>query len=118
MDTFSNSFYNLYLEVADPYSRRIIAKIIQENLEYINPGQEWLKDNLDNCKKELITVNKSNFPIIFSKTEEISEDLALLGIEKQDLLQEFISIYQELLVEMGFTTRDVARITAAFHLDE
>ena len=45
--------------------------------------------------------------------EEVASDAAVLHMEKEDLIEDFLIAYQEALGEIGFTSRDIARMAAA-----
>ena len=45
--------------------------------------------------------------------EDVSADASVLHMEKEDLSEDFLIAYQEALVEIGFTSRDIARMSAA-----
>ena len=45
--------------------------------------------------------------------EEVAKDAAVLHMEKEDLIEDFLIAYQEALNEIGFSSRDIARMAAA-----
>ena len=45
--------------------------------------------------------------------EEVAKDAEVLQMEKEDLIEDFLIAYQEALNEIGFTSRDIARMAAA-----
>ena len=57
--------------------------------------------------------NKANLPLIRSMLEDVADDAAVLHMEKEDLIEDFLIAYQEALGEIGFTSRDIARMAAA-----
>ena len=54
-----------------------------------------------------------NLPLIRSMLEQVAKDAAVLKMEKEDLIEDFLIAYQEALEEIGFTSRDIARMAAA-----
>ena len=45
--------------------------------------------------------------------EEVASDAAVLHMEKEDLIEDFLIAYQEALDEIGFSPREKARMAAA-----
>ena len=45
--------------------------------------------------------------------EEVASDAAVLHMDKEDLIEDFLIAYQEALSEIGFNTREIARMAAA-----
>jgi fatty aldehyde decarbonylase len=45
--------------------------------------------------------------------EEVAADAAVLGMDKEGLIEDFLIAYQEALMEIGFTSREIARMAAA-----
>jgi fatty aldehyde decarbonylase len=43
----------------------------------------------------------------------VAGDAAVLQMEKEDLIEDFLIAYQESLTEIGFTTREITRMAAA-----
>ena len=64
-------------------------------------------------RDEIIEANKANLPIIRRMLEEVADDAAELKMEKESLIEDFLIAYQEALNEIGFTSRDIARMAAA-----
>jgi fatty aldehyde decarbonylase len=45
--------------------------------------------------------------------EQVANDAAELHMEKESLIEDFLIAYQEALMEIGFSPRDLARMSAA-----
>mgnify|MGYP001361272540 len=45
--------------------------------------------------------------------EEVADDAAELKMEKESLIEDFLIAYQEALMDIGFNSRDLARMSAA-----
>ena len=86
---------------------------MKDEYTHLNYGQEWLKANFDASREELMEANKVNLPLIRSMLEKVAEDAAVLKMEKEDLIEDFLIAYQEALEQIGFTSRDIARMAAA-----
>lgn len=87
--------------------------MVKDEYTHLNYGQEWLKANFEASREELMEANKVNLPLIRSMLEQVAKDAAVLKMEKEDLIEDFLIAYQEALEEIGFTSRDIARMAAA-----
>jgi fatty aldehyde decarbonylase len=45
--------------------------------------------------------------------ERVAADASTLRMEKEDLIEDFLIAYQEALMEIGFSSREIARMAAA-----
>ena len=45
--------------------------------------------------------------------DQVAGDAAVLQMEKEDLIEDFLIGYQEALSEIGFNMREIARMAAA-----
>ena len=45
--------------------------------------------------------------------DQVAGDAAALAMDKEDLMADFLSSYQEALMEIGFTSREIAKLAAA-----
>ena len=113
IEAFAIAAYHIYIPVADPFARKITEGVVKDEYTHLNYGQEWLKANFEASKDELFEANKANLPLIRSMLEEVASDAAVLHMEKEDLIEDFLIAYQEALGEIGFTSRDIARMAAA-----
>ncbi len=113
IEAFAISAYHIYIPVADPFARKITEGVVKDEYTHLNYGQEWLKANFEASKDELMEANKVNLPLIRSMLEEVAKDAAVLHMEKEDLIEDFLIAYQEALNEIGFSSRDIARMAAA-----
>jgi fatty aldehyde decarbonylase len=43
----------------------------------------------------------------------VAGDAAVIGMEKESLIEDFLIAYQEALTEIGFSTREIARMAAS-----
>ena len=113
IESFAISAYNVYIRVADPFARRITEGVVQDEYLHLNYGQEWLKANLDKCKKELMEANKVNLPLIKSMLDQVAKDAEVLHMDKEELMEEFMIAYQDSLLEIGLDNREIARMALA-----
>ena len=102
IEAFAISAYHIYIPVADPFARKITEGVVKDEYTHLNYGQEWLKANFE-ASKELFEANKANLPLIRSMLEEVAADAAVLHMDKEDLIEDFLIAYQEALSEIGST---------------
>ena len=113
IEAFAIAAYHIYIPVADPFARKITEGVVKDEYTHLNYGQEWLKANFDSSRDENIEANKANLPIIRRMLEEVADDAAELKMEKESLIEDFLIAYQEALMDIGFNSRDLARMSAA-----
>jgi len=113
IEAFAISAYHIYIPVADPFARKITEGVVKDEYTHLNYGQEWLKANLEASRVELEQANRDNLPLVRKMLEGVAADAAVLGMEKEALIEDFLIAYQEALTEIGFTTREIARMAAA-----
>ena len=87
--------------------------MVKDEYTHLNYGEVWLKANLDNCREELEEANRENLPLIRRMLDQVAGDAAVLHMDKEDLIEDFLIAYQEALTEIGFSTREIARMAAA-----
>ena len=113
IEAFAISAYHIYIPVADPFARKITEGVVKDEYTHLNYGQEWLKANFEASRDELMEANKVNLPLIRSMLEQVAADASVLHMEKEDLIEDFLIAYQEALNEIGFSSRDIARMASA-----
>jgi fatty aldehyde decarbonylase len=113
IEAFAIAAYHIYIPVADPFARRITEGVVKDEYTHLNYGQEWLKANLAASRDELEQANRDNLPHVRRMLERVADDAAVLHMEKEDLIEDFLIAYQEALTEIGFQPREIARMAAA-----
>jgi len=113
IEAFAISAYHIYIPVADPFARKITEGVVKDEYTHLNYGQEWLKANLDSIREEFEQANRDNLPLVRTMLDQVAADAAVLHMDKEDLMADFLSSYQEALLEIGFTGREIARFAAA-----
>ena len=99
--------------MADPFARKITEGVVKDEYTHLNYGQEWLKANLESSRGELEQANRDNLPLVRKMLDQVAGDAAVLHMDKEDLIEDFLIAYQEALTEIGFTTREIAKMAAA-----
>ncbi|MEB3166971.1 MAG: aldehyde oxygenase (deformylating) [Cyanobacteriota bacterium] len=113
IEAFAISAYHIYIPVADPFARKITEGVVKDEYTHINYGQEWLKANLEQIREEFEQANRDNLPLVRRMLDQVADDAAALQMEKEDLMADFLTSYQEALTAIGFTSREIARMAAA-----
>ncbi|MFN9645694.1 MAG: aldehyde oxygenase (deformylating) [Cyanobacteriota bacterium] len=113
IEAFAISAYHIYIPVADPFARKITEGVVKDEYTHLNYGQEWLKANFEASREELEQANRENLPHVRRMLESVADDAAHLGMAKEDLIEDFLIAYQEALMEIGFQSREIARMAAA-----
>lgn len=112
IECFAIAAYNIYIPVADPFARKITEGVVKEEYTHLNFGEVWLKKNFESSKQELEVANRENLPIVWQMLNQVAEDAKVLGMEKDALVEDFMIQYGEALSNIGFTTREIMRLSA------
>ena len=113
IEAFAISAYHIYIPVADPFARKITEGVVKDEYTHLNYGQQWLKANLETCREELEQANRANLPLVRKMLEQVASDASVLQMDQEDLMADFLSYYQEALLDVGLSSRDIARLAAA-----
>ncbi|NET00874.1 MAG: aldehyde oxygenase (deformylating) [Sphaerospermopsis sp. SIO1G1] len=112
IECFAIAAYNIYIPVADDFARKITEGVVKDEYSHLNFGEEWLKANFEASKAELETANRQNLPIVWQMLNQVADDADVLGMEKEALIEDFMIQYGEALNNIGFTTREIMRLSA------
>ncbi len=112
IECFAISAYNIYIPVADPFARKITEGVVKDEYMHLNFGEEWLKANFEAVKDELEAANRDNLPVVWQMLNEVADDAGVLGMEKEALVEDFMIAYGEALANIGFSTRDIMRMSS------
>ncbi|ELR96975.1 aldehyde oxygenase (deformylating) [Gloeocapsa sp. PCC 73106] len=112
IEAFAIAAYHLYIPVADPFARKITENVVKDEYTHLNFGEEWLKGNFASAKAELEEANRENLPIVWQMLNEVAEDAAILAMEKDALVEDFMISYGEALGNIGFNTREIMRLSS------
>jgi len=112
IECFAIAAYNIYIPVADDFARKITEGVVKDEYLHLNFGEEWLKANFETAKEELEAANRQNLPIVWRMLNQVEEDARMLAMEKEALVEDFMISYGEALSNIGFTTRDIMRMSA------
>ena len=112
IECFAIAAYNIYIPVADDFARKITEGVVKDEYTHLNFGEVWLKEHFEESKAELETANRQNLPIVWQMLNQVAEDAGVLAMEKDALVEDFMIAYGEALSNIGFTTRDIMRMSA------
>ncbi|MDB9514707.1 aldehyde oxygenase (deformylating) [Kamptonema animale CS-326] len=112
IECFAIAAYNIYIPVADDFARKITEGVVKDEYNHLNFGEEWLKAHFEESKAEVEAANRQNLPIVWRMLNQVEDDARVLGMEKDALVEDFMIAYGEALSNIGFTTRDIMRMSA------
>jgi len=112
IESFAISAYNIYIPVADPFARKITEGVVEDEYTHLNFGEQWLQQNFESAKDELEQANRENLPLVWQMLNQVEDDARTLGMEKDALVEEFMIAYGEALGNIGFSTREVMKLSA------
>lgn len=112
IECFAIAAYNIYIPVADPFARKITEGVVKDEYMHLNFGEVWLKEHFEASKAEIEQANRQNLPLVWRMLNQVEEDAHNLGMEKDALVEDFMIAYGEALSNIGFTPRDLMRMSA------
>ncbi len=112
IECFAIAAYNIYIPVADDFARKITEGVIKDEYSHLNFGEVWLKDHFGDSKAELEQANRQNLPLVWKMLNRVEDDAYSIAMEKDALVEDFMIQYGEALSNIGFTTRDIMRLSA------
>jgi fatty aldehyde decarbonylase len=112
IECFAIAAYTIYIPVADDFARKITEGVVKDEYSHLNYGEEWLKAHFEASKAELEAANKQNLPLVWQMLNQVEQDAAVLGMEREALVEDFMIAYGEALSHIGFSTRDIMRMSA------
>ncbi|MEB3311740.1 MAG: aldehyde oxygenase (deformylating) [Snowella sp.] len=111
IECFAIAAYHNYIPVADDFARKVTESVVADEHLHLNFGENWLKENFIKVKAELEAANAKVLPIIWRMLNQVETDAKRIGMSKKALLQEFMVRYGEALNQIGFTTREILRLS-------
>lgn len=111
IECFAIAAYNIYIPVADEFARKITEGVVKDEYSHLNFGEVWLKEHFEESKAELEEANRQNLPIIWKMLNQVEDDARTLAMEKDALVEAFMIQYGEALSNIGFTTKEIMRLS-------
>ncbi|WP_017718194.1 aldehyde oxygenase (deformylating) [Kamptonema formosum] len=112
IECFAIAAYNIYIPVADAFARKITEGVVKDEYSHLNFGEKWLKAHFEESKAELEQANRQNLPLVWRMLNEVEADAKILGMEKDALVEDFMIAYGEALSNIGFSPRELMRLSA------
>lgn len=112
IECFAIAAYNIYIPEADPFARNITENVVKDEYSHLNFGEVWLKEHFEESQAELQQANRQNLPLVWKMLNQVENDAAVLGMEKEALIEDFSIAYGEALENIGFSTREIMRMSA------
>ncbi|MBE9182342.1 aldehyde oxygenase (deformylating) [Oculatella sp. LEGE 06141] len=112
IECFAIAAYNNYIPVADDFARKVTESVVADEYLHLNFGEVWLKAHFEDVKAELETANRQILPLIWQMLSQVESDANAIGMSKQFLIEEFLVRYSEALSQLGFSTRDILRMSS------
>jgi len=112
IECFAIAAYNIYIPVADSFARKITEGVVKDEYSHLNFGEVWLKEHFAESKAELEEANRQNLPIVWRMLNQVEGDAHTMAMAKDALVEDFMIQYGEALSNIGFTTRDIMRLSA------
>jgi fatty aldehyde decarbonylase len=111
IECFAIAAYNIYIPVADDFARKITEGVVKDEYTHLNFGEVWLQQHFTETREEVEAANRENLPIVWRMLNEVAADAHVLGMEKDALVEDFMIQYGEALANIGFSTRDIMRMS-------
>lgn len=112
IEAFAIAAYNIYIPVADPFARKITEGVVSDEYMHLNFGEVWLSEHFEDSKADLEEANRQNLPLVWKMLSQVEDDARVLGMEKEALVEDFMISYGEALGNIGFTTREIMRMSS------
>jgi fatty aldehyde decarbonylase len=112
IECFAIAAYNIYIPVADPFARKITEGVVKDEYMHLNFGEIWLRDHFESAKAGIEAANAQNLPLIWKMLQQVDEDVAELQMDREAIVEDFMIAYGEALGNMGFSTREVMKLSA------
>ncbi len=111
IECFAIAAYNIYIPVADDFARKVTEGVVKDEYSHLNFGEVWLQAHFQEVKAEVEAANRENLPIVWRMLNEVEVDARVLGMDKDALVEDFMIQYGEALANIGFSTRDIMRMS-------
>jgi fatty aldehyde decarbonylase len=112
IECFAIAAYNVYIPVADPFARRVTEGVVKDEYLHLNFGQRWLKEHFAAVREGIERANAENLPLVWRMLGEVDQDTDRMCMDKEAIVEDFLIAYGEALADIGFTTREVMKMSA------
>lgn len=112
IECFAIAAYNVYIPVADPFARRVTEGVVKDEYLHLNFGQQWLKQNFEAVREGVEQANAANLPLVWRMLGEVDGDTDQMRMDREAIVEDFMIAYGEALHDIGFSTREVMKMSA------
>ncbi len=112
IECFAIAAYNIYLPVADEFARKITEGVVKDEYFHLNFGERWLGENFAEVKAQIEAANAQNLPLVWQMLQQVNEDIEAIYMDREAIVEDFLIAYGEALANIGFSTREVMRLSA------
>lgn len=114
IECFAIAAYHIYIPVADDFARKITEGVVKDEYTHLNFGEVWLKARFDDpeVKAGIEAANARNLPIVWDMFQQVNGDAEALSMDADAILEDFMIAYSEALSGIGFTHREVIKLSA------
>lgn len=111
IECFAIAAYENYVPVADDFARPITQSVMADEFSHLDYGEAWLKRHFERVREEVEATNRRVLPLIWRMLNQVATDVKVLGMDKQALVEAFITRYGEALSRIGFSNREILRLS-------
>ncbi len=112
IECFAISAYNTYIPVADDFARKITEGVVKDEYLHLHYGETYLREHFSTDKATIEAANAQNLPVVWRMLNEVTDDAEVLGMAREEIVEDFLIAYGGALGEIGFTTREVLKLSA------
>ncbi|WP_341898257.1 long-chain fatty aldehyde decarbonylase [Synechococcus sp. UW140] len=113
IECFAIAAYHCYLPVADPYAKKITAKVIDDEHLHLNYAERWLKANFAEQQEVIAECCRTELATTMTILKELWQHLVAIGIDPVEVVAEFVSLFNDTLIAIGFHQNRARAIGAA-----
>ncbi|MEN9220913.1 MAG: aldehyde oxygenase (deformylating) [Thermostichus sp. BF3_bins_97] len=112
IECFAIAAYNIYIPVADDFARKITEGVVKDEYLHLNFGERWLQEHFSEAKGQIEVANAQNLPLVWQMLQQVDEDVEGIHMDREAIVEDFMIAYGEALANIGFSTREVMRLSA------
>ncbi|MEN9202601.1 MAG: aldehyde oxygenase (deformylating) [Thermostichus sp. DG02_2_bins_29] len=112
IECFAIAAYNIYIPVADEFARKITEGVVKDEYLHLNFGERWLGEHFSEVKAQIEAANAQNLPLVWQMLQQVDKDVESIYMDREAIVEDFMIAYGEALANIGFSTREVMRLSA------
>ncbi|MBW4699929.1 MAG: aldehyde oxygenase (deformylating) [Aphanocapsa lilacina HA4352-LM1] len=112
IECFAIAAYNVYIPVADAFARKVTEGVVKDEYTHLNFGQQWLKEHFVTVREGIERANAQNLPLVWRMLNAVEADTEVLQMDKEAIVEDFMIAYGEALGDIGFSMREVMKMSA------